>query len=74
VTQSSILVLGSTATLVMTIGDVHRLRSGKVDESDIGKVYLGQARPHQGRVLPGQDLPDLDGGDILLSRAKRIVG
>jgi HlyD family secretion protein len=40
---SSILVLGSTATLVMTIGDVHQVYvQGKVDESDIGKVYLGQ--------------------------------
>jgi HlyD family secretion protein len=34
---SSILVLGSTATLVMTLGD-----TSEVDESDIGKVYLGQ--------------------------------
>ena len=41
---SSILVLGSTATLVMTIGDTtHVYVQGKVDESDIGKVYLGQA-------------------------------
>jgi HlyD family secretion protein len=41
---SSILVLGSTATLVMTIGDVTQVYvQGKVDESDIGKVYLGQA-------------------------------
>ncbi len=40
---SSILVLGSTATLVMTIGDVHQVYvQGKVDEADIGKVYLGQ--------------------------------
>jgi HlyD family secretion protein len=41
---SSILVLGSTATLVMTIGDTNQVYvQGKVDESDIGKVYLGQA-------------------------------
>ncbi|HTC74940.1 MAG TPA: efflux RND transporter periplasmic adaptor subunit [Edaphobacter sp.] len=41
---SSILVLGSTATLVMTIGDTTQVYvQGKVDESDIGKVYLGQA-------------------------------
>ncbi len=41
---SSILVLGSTATLVMTIGDTRQVYvQGKVDESDIGKVYLGQA-------------------------------
>ena len=40
---SSILVLGSTATLVMTEGDTHEVYvKGKVDESDIGKVYLGQ--------------------------------
>jgi HlyD family secretion protein len=41
---SSILVLGSTATLVMTIGDTRQVYvQGKVDEADIGKVYLGQA-------------------------------
>lgn len=40
---SSILVLGSTATLVMTLGDTHEVYvKGKVDESDIGKVFLGQ--------------------------------
>jgi HlyD family secretion protein len=40
---SSILVLGSTATLVMTLGDTTEVYvKGKVDESDIGKVYLGQ--------------------------------
>lgn len=40
---SSILVLGSSATLVMTLGDVSEVYvKGKVDESDIGKVYLGQ--------------------------------
>jgi HlyD family secretion protein len=40
---SSILVLGSTATLVMTVGDTTQVYvKGKVDESDIGKVYLGQ--------------------------------
>jgi HlyD family secretion protein len=40
---SSILVLGSSATLVMTIGDTSEVYvKGKVDESDIGKVYLGQ--------------------------------
>jgi HlyD family secretion protein len=41
---SSILVLGSTATLIMTIGDINQVYvQGKVDESDIGRVYLGQA-------------------------------
>ena len=40
---SSILVLGSGATLVMTEGDTSQVYvKGKVDESDIGKVYLGQ--------------------------------
>ena len=41
---SSILILGSSATLVMNLGDTHQVYvKGKVDESDIGKVYLGQA-------------------------------
>ena len=40
---SSILVLGSSATLVMTIGDTSQVYvKGKVDESDIGRVYLNQ--------------------------------
>jgi len=40
---SSILVLGSQATLVMTLGDISDVYVlGKVDEADIGKVYLGQ--------------------------------
>ncbi|HEX2328063.1 MAG TPA: efflux RND transporter periplasmic adaptor subunit [Candidatus Angelobacter sp.] len=40
---SSILVLGSSATLVMTLGDTREVYvKGKVDESDIGRVYLGQ--------------------------------
>jgi len=40
---SSILVLGSQATLVMTLGDSSSVYvRGKVDEADIGKVYLGQ--------------------------------
>jgi len=40
---SSILVLGSQATLVTTLGDVSEVYvKGKVDEADIGKVYLGQ--------------------------------
>jgi HlyD family secretion protein len=43
---SSILVLGSSATLVMTLGDTREVYvKGKVDESDIGKVEPGrQAR------------------------------
>ncbi|HTW23845.1 MAG TPA: efflux RND transporter periplasmic adaptor subunit [Candidatus Baltobacteraceae bacterium] len=58
---SSILVLGSQATLVMTLGDTSEVYvKGQVDESDIGKVYLGQParivvesfkdRAFQGRV------------------------
>ncbi len=40
---SSILVLGSQATLVMTLGDVGDVYVlGKVDQADIGKVYLNQ--------------------------------
>jgi HlyD family secretion protein len=40
---SSILVLGSTATLVMTIGDTTQVYvQGKVDEADIANVYLSQ--------------------------------
>ena len=40
---SSILVLGSQATLVMTLGDTSEVYvRGKVDEADIGKVRLGQ--------------------------------
>jgi HlyD family secretion protein len=40
---SSILVLGSTATLIMTEGDTSEVYvQGKVDEADIAHVYLGQ--------------------------------
>ncbi|HEY7825294.1 MAG TPA: efflux RND transporter periplasmic adaptor subunit [Candidatus Acidoferrales bacterium] len=40
---SSILVLGSQATQVMTLGDTSEVYvRGKVDEADIGKVFLGQ--------------------------------
>ena len=40
---SSTLVLGSQATLVMTLGDMSTVYVlGKVDQADIGKVYLGQ--------------------------------
>jgi HlyD family secretion protein len=40
---SSILVLGSQATLIFTLGDISDVYVlGKVDEADIGKVYLGQ--------------------------------
>jgi len=40
---SSILVMGSAATQIMTIGDTHEVYVlGKVDESDIGKVTMNQ--------------------------------
>jgi HlyD family secretion protein len=40
---SSILVLGSAATLMMTLGDVREVYvKGKVDEVDVGKIYLSQ--------------------------------
>lgn len=40
---SSILQLGSQATQMMTLGDMSKVFvEGRVDESDIGKVYLGQ--------------------------------
>ncbi len=40
---SSILVLGSQATRLMSLGDVSEVYVlGKVDEADIGRVYLGQ--------------------------------
>ncbi len=41
--MSSILILGSQATPIMTLGDVSEVYvQGKVDEADIGKVYLNQ--------------------------------
>jgi HlyD family secretion protein len=40
---SSILTMGSGATLIMTLGDLSEVYvKGKVDESDIGRVFLGQ--------------------------------
>ena len=40
---SSILQLGSNATLIMTLGDIQELYvKGKVDETDIGLVRVGQ--------------------------------
>ena len=41
---SSILNLGASATLIMTLGDLREVYvKGKVDESDVGKIYLGEA-------------------------------
>jgi HlyD family secretion protein len=40
---SSILVVGSGATLIMTLGDLNEVYvKGKADESDVGKIWLGQ--------------------------------
>ncbi len=40
---SSILQVGSSATPIMTIGDLNEVYvKGKVDESDVGHLYLGQ--------------------------------
>lgn len=40
---SSILVVGSQAKLVMTLGDTSSVYvKGKVDEADIGRVFIGQ--------------------------------
>ncbi len=40
---SSILILGSSATLIMTLGDMREVYvKGKVDESDVGKIFVGQ--------------------------------
>jgi HlyD family secretion protein len=39
----SILTQGAGATLIMTLGDLREVYvKGKVDESDVGKIYLGQ--------------------------------
>ncbi|MBL8215074.1 MAG: efflux RND transporter periplasmic adaptor subunit [Bryobacterales bacterium] len=40
---SSILTMGSGATLIMTLGDLNEVYvKGKVDESDLGRLYNGQ--------------------------------
>ncbi|HVZ82625.1 MAG TPA: efflux RND transporter periplasmic adaptor subunit [Terracidiphilus sp.] len=57
---SSILVLGSTATLVMTEGDTSQVYvQGKVDEADIASVYMGQparikVESFRGRIFNGK--------------------
>jgi HlyD family secretion protein len=48
---SSILVLGSTATLVMTEGDISEVYvQGKVDEADIAHVYMASRRASRWRA------------------------
>ena len=65
---SSILVLGSSATLVMTLGDTREVYvKGKVDESDIGKVYIGQAarikvESYKDRTFSGKVTKDFSHG------------
>ena len=40
---SSILTMGSGATLIMTIGNLSEVYvKGKADEADLGKIYIGQ--------------------------------
>ncbi|MEP6716738.1 MAG: efflux RND transporter periplasmic adaptor subunit, partial [Terriglobia bacterium] len=40
---SSILIAGASATPIMTLGDLNEVYvKGKADESDVGKIYLGQ--------------------------------
>jgi len=40
---SSILTQGGAATLIMTLGDLGEVYvKGKVDETDVGKIYLGE--------------------------------
>lgn len=57
---SSILQLGSQATLMMTLGDMSKVFvEGRVDESDIGQVFTGQqARVRvdafRDRIFPGK--------------------
>jgi HlyD family secretion protein len=57
---SSIFQLGSQATLLLTLGDMTEVFvEGRVDESDIGKVFVGQeARvrvdAYRDRVFPGK--------------------
>src|SRR5579871_825237 len=53
---SSILTMGSGATLVMTLGDLREVYvKGKVDESDIGKVYMGQPARMTGESYKDQN-------------------
>lgn len=57
---SSILQLGSNATLIMTVGDTRELYfKGNVDESDVGMISLGQpvnltVETFRDKVFPGK--------------------
>jgi HlyD family secretion protein len=66
---SSIFVMGSAATRVMTVGDTSQVfvRS-RVDESDIGNVYIGQAarikvESYKGQVFAGRVMGIAPRGD-----------
>jgi HlyD family secretion protein len=52
---SSILTMGSGATLIMTLGDLSEVYvKGKVDESDVGKIYVGQPARIKVESFPNQ--------------------
>jgi len=57
---SSILQLGSQATLLLTLGDMTEVFvEGRVDEADIGKVFIGQQSrvkvdSYRDRTFPGR--------------------
>lgn len=55
---SSILQVGSSATTIMTLGDLNEVYvKGKVDESDIGHVYMGQPARIQVESFKDQTFP-----------------
>jgi HlyD family secretion protein len=52
---SSILNLGSAATLIMTLGDVSTVYiKGEVDEADVGKAEIGQRARTKVESFPGE--------------------
>ena len=65
---SSILQLGSNATLIMTLGDVQELYiKGKVDETDIGLVKMDQpvrvtVDAYKNHTFQGKSVPDCSHG------------
>ena len=67
---SSILVMGSQATLVFSLGDISEVYvQGKVDEADIGKVYMGQGARIKVQSFPGKSFVQLDHGFAQLGLA-----
>jgi HlyD family secretion protein len=75
---SSILVLGSTATLVMTEGDINQVYvQGKVDEADIAHVYMNQparikVESFRDRVFNGK-VTKIAPLEILLDEHKKVL-